>query len=132
MKKLAIILRSCDYESAMAAFMLANASKIRGSDVHIYMIFRGVRIAKKGFKPRYKGLLAPLTGAFENRIKKQGFDNFADQLSVAQELGVNLYVCDLCVRIGLLKREQLIEGVEVIGMPRFAEIAESSDQRFSF
>ena len=132
MKKVAIILRSCDYESAMSAFMLANASKIQGSDVHIYMIFRGVRIAKKGYKPRYKGFLAPLTGAFEKRIKRQGFDTFAEQLAVAQELGVKLYVCDLCVRIGLLRKEQLIDGVEVIGMPRFAELADASDSQFSF
>ena len=132
MKKVAMILKSCDYESSMSALMLANASAIQGSEVHIYMIFTGVRIAKTGYRPRFRGLMAPLTGVFERRLKKQGFDTFKDQLAVAQELGVKLYVCDLCVRIGLLKVEQLIDGVEVIGMPRFAEIADESDSRFSF
>lgn len=132
MKKVAIILRSCDYESAMTTFMLANSSAILGSEVHIYMIFRGVRIAKKGYRPKFPGVLAPLTGAFEKRLKKQGFDTFKDQLDVARELGVKLHVCDLCVRIGLLKKEQLIDGVDIIGMPSFAEIAEESDSRFSF
>ncbi len=132
MKKVAIILRSCDYESAMSAFMLANSSAILGSEVHIYMIFRGVRIAKKGFKPKFTRPMGPLTNAFERRIKKQGFDTFQEQLDVARELGVKLHVCDLCVRIGLLKKEQLIDGVDIIGMPRFAELAEESDSQFSF
>ena len=131
-RKVSIMLTSCGYEQAMSALMLANASAMTGKEVHLFATFRGVRVVRRGFRPRFLGLLAPLTPFFEGRLRREGIGTFAEQLAQAGELGVRLYACDLCVRIGLLEEARLVEGVQVIGMPRFAEITGESDEHFVF
>lgn len=131
-KKMSILLTTCHYDRAMSALMMANASSLMGNEVHLYLVFTGVRIAKKGYKPRFPGLLAPLTGIFEKKVAKTGVLTFREQLAMALENGVNIYACDLCVNIGLLKKEKIIEGISIMGMPKFTEIAEESDIHFAF
>lgn len=130
-RKVAILLTSCDYERSMSTLMLANAHAMLGDEVHLFLIFRGVRLARRGFRSRFPGLLAPLTAPFERRLARTGIGTFREQFAMARELGVHIYVCDLCVQMGLLKRSHLVEGVEVIGIPRFAEIAGDSDVHFA-
>ncbi len=126
------MLISCGYEQAMSALMLANASALTGKEVHLYAIFRGVNVVKRGFRPRFPGLLAPFTRPFESRLRRQGVGTFREQMATARERGLRIYACDLCVRLGLLRKEQLVDGVEIIGMPRFSDISAESDEHYSF
>ncbi len=132
MGKAAIILTSCHYEQAMTALMSANNLALSGHEVHLYGIFRGARIMKKGYRPWFPGLLFPVTWFYERKLKTAGAFTYPEQLETARELGVNFHVCDLCVKLGLLRESALLEGVKQTGMPEFAGILEESDVQLSF
>jgi predicted peroxiredoxin len=126
-KSMALLVLSSTYDKALAAFMLANTALNMDMEVHMYFAFMGVDITKKGFKPKLPGIFRFVTGAYRKRLKKANVQDLESQIAQAKKLGVKMYVCSMCLEAGLLKKEKLRDGVEVVGFATLVDILADTD-----
>lgn len=126
-KKMTIVVLTDRCDKAKAAFMLAISSALMDIEVNMFFTFFGARLLKKGFKPKLPSVYRFVTGIFESMLEKGGIEKLSKQIERARELGVKFYVCSACVNAKLMKKEQLIEGVEIIGMPTLIDMELESD-----
>ena len=56
-------------------------------------------------------------------MKKENIGSFEEMRQQAIDLGVNLYACSTSMSIMGIKKEDLIDGVEVVGATKFLDIA---------
>lgn len=126
-KRMVLLVLSSTYDKALAAFMLANTALAMGMDVHMYFSFLGVGVIKKGFKPKLPGLFRFVTGAYRKRLKKADVGDLVTQIDRARKLGAKMYVCSMCIKANLLKKEKLMDGVEVAGFTTLVDLIADSD-----
>jgi predicted peroxiredoxin len=126
-KSLVILVLASTYDKAMATFMMANTALDMGMEVHIYFSFMGVGVVKKGFRPKLPGIFRFVTGAYKKRLKKGGVEDLESQIAHAQSLGARLYVCSMCINTGLLKKENIREGVTPAGYATLLDLIDRSD-----
>lgn len=89
--------------------------------VGIYFTLNGPTLLKKGVP---ETLVVTKAGGGDAKLK-----HFIDQ---ALELGVKLYVCQPSLDLHGLTRDDLIEGVELIGGAAFNEMALEADAVVAF
>ncbi|MDD1769138.1 MAG: DsrE/DsrF/DrsH-like family protein, partial [Methanomassiliicoccales archaeon] len=65
-------------------------------------------------------------GVFRKRMAKVGIDDFGGQLRLAKELGVNMYACATTMGLMGIKKEDMVEGIKVLGAAGFLDIAVDS------
>ncbi len=126
-KSMVLLVLSCTYDKALAAFMLANTALNMDMEVHMYFTFMGVGIIKKGFKPKLPGRFRFVTSAYKKRLKKANVDALENQIARARKHGARMYVCSMCIQAELLKKERLIDGVEIAGMGTLVGLIADSD-----
>ncbi len=126
-QSMVFIVNSCSYDKTLSAFMLANSVLDMGIDVHIYFSFMGVNIIKKGYKPRLPGMFRFVTGVYKKRLKKANVESLERQIAKAQNQGAKMYVCSMCIESGLLKKEKIMEGVEIAGFATLVDLIADSD-----
>jgi peroxiredoxin family protein len=56
-------------------------------------------------------------------MKGVGVDSFGEMLETAQELGVKLYACSTSMEAMGMSRDQLVDGVDILGAAAFLNIA---------
>lgn len=115
------------FDKAMMPMMVGNAAASMGMEVHIFFTFFGLNLLKKGANPKLGGMYRLFTGVFRRRMAAVGIDDFAGQLKLAKELGVNLYACSTTMGLMRVNREDMIDGVKVLGAAAFLDIAADSD-----
>jgi len=108
-------------ERSATPIYLATTAAAMDIDVGIYFTVNGPQLLRKGaaealIVPKYDGTGAPLK-------------RFIDQ---ALDLGVKFYVCQPSLDLHGLTREDLIDGVEMIGGAAFNDMALESDQVICF
>ena len=67
------------------------------------------------------------TGMIIKKMKKLNIPDFEELKAQAIDLGVNLYACSTSMTIMNVKKEDLIEGAEVLGAAKFLDIAADSE-----
>lgn len=108
-------------ERSATPIYLASTAAAMDVDVGIYFTVNGPTLLEKGVAeklivPKHDGQGAPL-------IK------FIDQ---AKDLGVKFYVCQPSLDLHGLTKDDLIEGVEMIGGAAFNDMALDADQVVCF
>ena len=107
-------------EKSATAMFLASAAAAMDVEAAIYFTQLGPTLLKKG------------AGAAV-RVKKvtvgATVKHFIDQ---AMELGVKFYVCQPSLDLNDMAKDDLIDGVEIIGGAAFNDLALESDQVISF
>ncbi len=126
-KKMAIVLAEGTFDKAMMPFMLGVTGAASGIEVHVFFTFWGINVLKKNAKPKLPGLWKPFTGMMIKKMKKKKIATLDELLKQAQELGVKLYACNTTMELMDIKKEDLIDGIEVIGAAGFLKIAAESD-----
>ena len=126
-KKFAMVLADGHFDKAMMPFIMGNVGAAMGMEVHIFFTFFGLKILKKGNRPKLPGLMALFTGMIEKKMKGMGIESIQGQLEEAISLGVHLYACSTSMEVMGIKKEDLIDGVEVVGAATFLDIAADSD-----
>jgi peroxiredoxin family protein/TusA-related sulfurtransferase/rhodanese-related sulfurtransferase len=148
--RVTLIVFSGDLDKSIASFIIANGSRAFGKEVSIFFTFWGLNILRKPFAVRVnKTLLEKMFGFMMPRgveklglsrmnmlgigpmlikyiMRKKNVDNLTTQMDMAIKNGVKLIACSMSMDIMGIKKEELIEGVEIGGVATYLADADQS------
>ncbi|HYA48320.1 MAG TPA: DsrE/DsrF/DrsH-like family protein [Burkholderiales bacterium] len=143
-KRLAIIASHGTMDAAYPPFILATAAAAMDMEVAIFFTFFGLQILKKGRIDKLKvapianpampvpmpniigmlpGMTAAATAMMNSWMKKAKVAKLSELLETSKELGVKLIGCQMTMDVMGIKREDLIDGLEIGGAATFLEFA---------
>jgi len=146
-----MVIFSGDLDKVIAAFIIANGALAMGRHVTLFFTFWGLNALKKGKSPsglkktlieRAFGLMLPrgskklalsqmqMAGIGSRLIraimKKHSVSSLEELLQSAISGGVKIVACKMTMDLMGIKREELIDGVEIGGVASFLESSEKS------
>jgi len=148
-----IILFSGDFDKAQAAFIIANGAAAMGDDVTIFFTFWGLNLLRKPKKPKVEGKKTFLQKMFgmmmpkgpghiglskmnfmgagaplmKKVMKSQNAMSLEDLIDAAREQGVKFVACTLSMEILGFKEEELVDGVDFMGVAAYLAEADKSN-----
>lgn len=150
MDKKTFVVFSGDLDKVMAAFVIANGALAMGSKVTLFFTFWGInalrrngpQAAGKGFLDRMFGWMMPKgpdalklsnlnmmgmgTAMMKHVMKAKRVESLPDLMASAQAGGAKLVACTMSMDVMGIRREELIEGVELGGVASFLGEADQS------
>lgn len=141
--KTTIILFSGDLDKAIAAFIIANGAAAYDHEVTIFCTFWGLNVLRKDEAVKTnKSLLEKAFGwmmprgpkklglskmnmagmgpkMIQHVMKKHNALSLPQLIELAQEQGVKLVACTMTMDLLGLKREELIDGIELAGVAAY-------------
>ncbi|MDD3626374.1 MAG: DsrE/DsrF/DrsH-like family protein [bacterium] len=126
-KSVAMVVSEDTLDKAFMPFMIAVTAASMDADVHIFFTFMGLNILKKKYKPKLPGIMKIFTGMMIKKMKKVKVPGFDELLSQAKEFGVKFYACNTSMKVFDLVKDDLIDGVEIVGAAKFLQLAMNSD-----
>lgn len=145
------IVFSGDLDKAIASFIMANAAAAMGRHTEMFFTFWGLNILRKPSKVKVqKTLIERMFGKMMPRgslklglskmnmggmgtklirgiMNKKNVDSLEDLMKLAMDNGVKLLACSMSMDVMGIKREELIDGIEIAGAARMLANAEESD-----
>jgi len=146
-----IVVFSNDFDKMMAAFIIANGAAAMGAQVTMFFTFWGLNLLRKNEKISVKknivekmfGLMMP-RGASKVKLSKMhmaGMGTFMIQqvmkhknvyslsrlIDEARKNGIKFVACSMSMDIMGIKKEELIDGVEIGGVANYLEKADQSN-----
>ena len=142
---------SGDLDKTIAAFIMANGAAAMGRKVTIFFTFWGLNILRKPKKVKVaKNLMERMFGIMMPRgtrklglsrmnmggmgakmirwiMKEKGVSSLEELIDNALAHGVRLVACQMSMDIMGIKKEELIDGVELGGVATFLGSGEQSD-----
>jgi len=142
-KHLSMLLFSGDFDQVMAAFIIASGALAMGKEVSLFVTFWGLDAIKKpGMKTagraflekmvlfmRPKGPLKLSTSKmnfggigprlFRYMMGKKNVESLPSLIALSQEMGLKIIACQMTMSVMGLKKEDLIDGVEIGGVATF-------------
>lgn len=139
-QNLTMILMSGDFDKAMAAFIIANGALAMGKEVTLFVTFWGLDVIKKSsFSTSGRGFLEKMVlfmrpkGAtklatsqmnfagigpklFRFMMGKHNVEPLENLIEMAQEFDLKIIACQMSMDVMGLKKEDLLDGVEVGGV----------------
>lgn len=129
-KKLAIVVSEGSFDKGMMAMIIGNTAAAMGMEVSIFFTFFGLNLLKRGARPKLPGMYRLFTGMFVKKMAKGGVENFPQQLETAKDLGVRLFACSTSMSLMGIEKEDMTDGVEVLGASGFLNIAADTDMQY--
>lgn len=126
-KKVSIVVSEGSFDKAMIPFIVGTTAASMGMEVHIFFTFFGLKLLKKGIKPKLPGVMRLFTRMILRKMKKLKIPDFEEMKKQAIDLGVHLYACSTSMTLMNVKKEDLIEGAEILGAAKFLDLAADSD-----
>jgi peroxiredoxin family protein len=151
--RLAIIAVHGTLDLAYPPLILATAALALDMEAAIFFTFYGLEIIKKGNADKLKvapianpampipvpnivgmlpGMTAMATGMMNGWMKKANVAKLSDLLDMAVEGGVKLMACQMSMDVMGIKKEDLIDGIEVVGAASFLGYASENAIALSF
>lgn len=149
--KKTLIVFSGDLDKALATFIIANGARAMGSDVTLFFTFWGLNILRdgnkktpsKGFLDAMFGMMMP-KGASKLKLSKMNMlgmgtlmmkyvmnkkkvDTLESLIEEAKTSGIKLIACSMSLDVMGIKKEELIDGVEIGGVAHYLHNAEQSN-----
>lgn len=150
--KKTIIVFSGDMDRAMAAFIIANGAAAMGDDVTMFFTFWGLNILRKSEKTSVSGksFLQSMFGSMMPRgskrlgiskmnfagigpklmkrvMKQQHVMSLEELIDSAVEQGVKLEACTMSMDVLGLKADELIDGLDFVGVASYLEQADQAN-----
>jgi NADPH-dependent 2,4-dienoyl-CoA reductase/sulfur reductase-like enzyme/peroxiredoxin family protein/rhodanese-related sulfurtransferase/TusA-related sulfurtransferase len=146
-----IIVFSGDLDKAIASFIIANGALAMGRDVHMFFTFWGLNILRKNEKVKTsKNFIGSMFGHMMPRgsrklglsklnmggigakmirsvMHNNNISSLEDLIEQAMKNGVKITACSMSMDVMGIKREELIDGIQVGGVASFLASAEESD-----
>ena len=154
-KKLSIVCFSGDFDKAVATFTLASGAAAVNYEVNLFFTFWGLNLIKnrKGRRFAGRGVSARafnwLQGGLANvpmsrlnfggfspwlmgrLMRKRNVATLEELIEASKALRVGLYACEMSMNIlGITKEDFVPEVKDVIGVPRFLELAQDGETLF--
>jgi len=150
-EKASIVVMSGDMDKVMGAFIIANGAAAFDMQVSMFFTFWGLKAIQKG-NLTGKGVMGRMLGLmnrggidrlgpsklnfggmgrvmFKMMMKKRKVMPLPEMLKQAQELGVKLTACEMSMNVMEIRKQDLIDGVQIGGVASF--IADASESKFS-
>lgn len=124
--RMVIVVSEGSFDKALMPLIMGNTAASMGMEVHIFFTFFGLKLLKKGVKPKLKGMMRPFTGMIQRKMKKLNIPGFAEMMEQAKDLDVKLYACSTSMTLMGVDKEQLVDGVKILGASAFLDIAADS------
>jgi peroxiredoxin family protein len=142
--RLAIIAGHGTLDAAYPPLILATAAAAMEMEATIFFTFYGLEIVKKGHADHLKvapianpamplpvpniiGMLPGMTGMatsmMNSWMKRAHVAKLSELLEIALESGVKLIACQMTMDVMGIKKEDLLDGVEIGGAATFLEFA---------
>ena len=157
-KRLAIISGHGTLEAAYPPLILATAAVAMDMEAAIFFTFYGLEILKKGKADKLQvaslanpampqpvpgisvpnilgvlpGMTAVATTMMNGWMKKANVAKVSELLALAQESGVRLIACQMTMDVMGIKKEDLIDGIEIGGAATFLQFASQDAIALSF
>lgn len=154
--KMAMLCFSGDLDKILAAFMLATGASAMGMKVMMFFSFWGcTALRKKKAKVKGKDIFGKMfgfmlpkgagkiklsqmhmggmgTGMIKYLMKKKNVDSLPEMIKTAEELGVEIYVCELSMELMGMKRGEIIDyqGLTFAGAAKFLKEAAGTEMNF--
>ncbi len=142
---------SGDLDKVLAAFVIANGALAMGSQVTMFFTFWGLNalrkrpapaVSGKGFMDRMFGAMMPMgpdrlklsnmnmmgmgTAMMKGVMRDKNVSSLPELIESARRGGVRMIACSMSMDVMGLKREELMDGVEVGGVAAFLGAADQS------
>ena len=145
-----MVVFSGDLDKAIASFIIATGSASMGKEVTMFFTFWGLNILKKKNKPKVaKGALEKMFGFMLPKdpsklplskmnmagmgpkmikyiMKKNNVDTLETLIDNALKMNVKIVACAMSMDLMGIKREELIDGIEVAGVASYLGATEES------
>ncbi len=157
-KRLAIISTHGSLDAAYPPLILSTAAVAMDMEAAIFFTFYGLEILKKGQADKLQvapianpampqpvpgisvpniigmlpGMTAVATSMMNGWMKKANVAKLSELLSMAQEMDVRIIACQMSMDVMGIKKEDLIDGVEVAGAAAFLQYASEDGIVLSF
>jgi peroxiredoxin family protein len=152
-KRLAIIATHGTLDMAYPPFILSTAAVAMDMEAAIFFTFFGLEILKKGRIDKLKvspvanpampmkipniiamlpGMTPLATTMMNSWMRKARVPKLSELLATAQEMGVRLIGCQMTMDVMGIKKEDLIDGIEIGGAATFLEFASQNAVTLSF
>ena len=152
-KRMAIISLHGSLDEAYPPLILATAAAAMDMEVAIFFTFYGLEIIKKGNADKLQvspianpampvsvpniigmlpGMTSVATGMMNGWMKKANVAKLSELLEMAVESGVRIIACQMSMDVMGIKKEDLIDGIEVAGAAAFIEFAADDAIALSF
>ncbi len=146
-----IIVFSNDLDRALAAFVIANGAASMGRKVTLFFTFWGLNIlrrpdpppVKKGLLDRMFGWMMPRgparltlskmhmagmgTAMMKHVMRAKNVDSLETLIAQAMRSGVRLVACSMSMDVMGIRREELIDGVEIGGVAMYLGAADAAN-----
>lgn len=150
MKK-TIIVFSGDMDKVMAAFIIANGAAAMGDEVSMFFTFWGLNALRKAKKVKVrKNFIEKLFGWMMPRgveklplskmnfagmgkqmmkmiMKKKNVNSLPELIEMARDMGVKILACSMSMDVMGIKKEELIDGVEIAGVATYLGEADEAN-----
>ena len=152
-KRIAIIAGHGTLDAAYPPLILATAAAAMEMEAAIFFTFYGLEILKKGKADHLKvppianpampvpmpniigmlpGMTAAATWMMNSWMKKAKVASVSSLLDIAIESGVKMIGCQMTMDVMGIKKEDLIDGIEIGGAATFIEFASHNAITLSF
>ena len=157
-KRLAIIASHGSLDAAYPPLILATAAAAMDMEAGIFFTFYGLEILKKGNADKLKvapianpampqpipgisvpnilgvlpGMTAVATGMMNGWMKKAKVAKLSELLEMAIEMNVRMIGCQMTMDVMGIKKEDLIDGIEIGGAATFLEYASDNAIALAF
>jgi len=152
-KRVAIIAGHGTLDAAYPPLILATAAAAMEMEAAIFFTFYGLEILKKGKADHHKvppianpampvpmpniigmlpGMTAMATTMMNSWMKKAHVAKVSELLAIAIESGVKLIACQMTMDVMGIKKEELIDGIQIGGAATFLEFASKNAITLSF
>lgn len=128
--KVVMVVSEGSFDKALMPLIIGTTAASMGMEVHVFYTFFGLKLLKKGVRPKLKGLMRPFTGMIQKKMKKLKVPGFDEMMQQAKDLGVNFYACSTSMVLLGVKETDLVDGVKVLGASAFLDIAAGSKASF--
>ena len=151
--RLAIIAGHGTLDAAYPPLILATSAAAMDMEAGIFFTFYGLEILKKDYADKLKvapianpampvpvpnivgmlpGMTAMATMMMNSMMKKANVAKVSELLDMALEFDVKLIACQMTMDVMGIKREDLIDGVDIGGAATFLEFASQNAIALSF
>ncbi|MDW8107277.1 MAG: DsrE/DsrF/DrsH-like family protein [Armatimonadota bacterium] len=140
--RLSIVVFSGDLDRVLAAFVIASGAAASGMEVSMFFTFWGLTALRRKRETRGKSFLQKMMswmtpvgtrglgvskmnfggiGAkmLRTMMRQQGVPQIEETVQMARDLGVRIVACQMSMDVMGIRKDELLEGIEVGGVATF-------------
>jgi len=150
-KNKTLVMFSGDMDKALAGFIIANGVIASGHQASMFFTFWGLNLLRKNEPVKVKknliekmfGWMMPRgtkkaklsqmnmagmgTAMIKNIMKKKNVDSLPEMLQTAMDNGVVIQACQMSMDLMGIRREELIDGIEIVGVASMLAASDDSN-----